>query len=102
MTRIYLAGPMTGRPNFNWDTFNAEAIRLRALGYEVENPAEGHETQSKTWLYYMRKAITQMLTCDQVAMLPGWHNSRGASIEVHLAMRIGIPTIPADLIKEAA
>lgn len=101
MSRIYLAGPMTSLPNFNWDSFNAEAVRLRALGYEVENPAEGHETQSEPWLYYMRMAITKMLTCDQIALLPGWEKSRGASIEAHLAFDIGMHVMPVELITEA-
>ena len=40
MPRIYLAGPMTGLPEFNYPAFHAEAARLRQLGYHVENPAE--------------------------------------------------------------
>lgn len=38
--RIYLAGPMTGLPEFNYPAFHAEAARLRGLGYQVENPAD--------------------------------------------------------------
>jgi hypothetical protein len=98
--RVYLAGPMTGLPHFNWDAFNAEATRLRSLGYEVENPAEGHETQDKSWLYYMRKAITQMLRCDMVGLLPGWEKSKGASIEANLAFDIGLHVLPVELITE--
>jgi hypothetical protein len=32
MKRIYIAGPMTGLPEFNYPAFNAEAQRLRGLG----------------------------------------------------------------------
>ncbi|MCS8243350.1 DUF4406 domain-containing protein [Pseudomonas aeruginosa] len=36
MHRVYLAGPMTGLPDFNYPAFNAEEKRIRALGYIVE------------------------------------------------------------------
>ena len=89
MTRIYIAGPMSGIEAFNYPAFNAEASRLRALGYHVENPAT-NPAQSD-WAGYMRVAIRQMLTCDMVVLLPGWEASRGACIETHLAMDLGIP-----------
>lgn len=89
MTRLYLAGPCTGYIDFNYPAFHAEAARLRALGYHVENPAEN--TACETWQAYMRNAIRQMLTCDMVAMLTGFENSKGASIEFHLALDLGIP-----------
>ena len=40
MTRIYIAGPMSGLPDLNSPAFNAMAERLRAHGHHVENPAE--------------------------------------------------------------
>ncbi|MCY1527250.1 hypothetical protein D9M68_623110 [compost metagenome] len=48
MKRIYLAGPMTGLPEFNYPAFHAEAARLRALGYQVENPAENQAQDLST------------------------------------------------------
>lgn len=88
MTRIYLAGPMSGIEAFNFPAFNAEAARLRALGYHVENPAENPEQAS--WADYMRVAIPQMLTCDIVALLPGWSDSRGALLEQRIAFQLGM------------
>ena len=40
MKRIYLSGPMSGLPELNFPAFHAEAARLRALGFEVVNPAD--------------------------------------------------------------
>ena len=90
--RIYLAGPMTGLPLENYPAFNAEAARLRAIGYHVENPAENPRQDS--WLAYMRQSIRQMLTCDAVALLPAWKRSKGALLEHGLAISLGIKARP--------
>lgn len=95
MKRIYLSGPMTGLPNYNYPAFNAEAARLRALGYAVENPAENPAPARDEWELYMRTALRQMLTCDAVAFLPGWKESRGANVEIELAQHLGMPVIKA-------
>ena len=39
MAKIYIAGPISGLPNFNRDAFNAEAHRLLGLGHVALNPA---------------------------------------------------------------
>lgn len=90
MTRIYIAGPMTGLPEFNYPAFNQEAARLRSLGYEVANPAENPEPPCKSWLGYMRMALGQLVNCDIVALLPGWQDSKGARIEQRLAIDLGL------------
>jgi hypothetical protein len=92
-TRVYLAGPMSGLPDMNYPAFNAEAARLRALGYQVENPAENPVQPS--WEDYMKQAIAQMLTCDLVALLPNWHESRGAMLEHHIASNLSILRVMA-------
>jgi hypothetical protein len=94
--RAYIAGPMTGLPDFNYPAFHAEAARLRKLGYHVENPAEKKE--QPTWAAYMRQAITYMLTCEIVALLPGWTESRGATLERYIAQQLGLTIIPAERI----
>lgn len=86
--RIYISGPMTGLPDFNYPAFNAEAARLRALGYHVENPAENPPQDS--WEAYMEVCIPQLLTCDTIALLPGWSESRGALRERQVASQNGM------------
>ena len=94
MTRLYISGPMTGLPSMNYPAFHVEAARLRELGYIVENPAENRFQPS--WHHYMRVAIRQMLTCDQVALLPGWKRSRGALIEHWIAIALGMRARPCE------
>ena len=38
--RVYISGPMTGKPDNNRAAFGAAATRLRDLGHFVINPAE--------------------------------------------------------------
>ena len=88
--RIYIAGPMTGLPDFNYPAFDACAVSLRAQGFLVENPADNPEPPCGTWLGYMRMALRQLALCDGVAMLPGWGHSRGAVIEHQLGKNLGL------------
>lgn len=100
--RIYICGPMTGLPEFNYPAFNAEAERLRGLGYHVENPAENEHPADQTWAGYMRAALRQMLTCDAVAVLDGWAASKGAKLELDVAESVGIPHCYHRLIRGSA
>lgn len=100
MKRIYIAGPMSSLPRFNYPAFNTEAARLRSLGYHVENPAEN--PKQPDWNGYMRQAIRQMLTCDMIAMLPGWEHSKGATLESFIARRVGIEIVTASTITEGS
>lgn len=95
--RVYLAGPMTGRPGYNHETFTTVAKTLRKAGAYVENPAEtdGGSTD-KPRAYYMRKALQKMLACDQLVLLPGWSGSRGAVVETAVAMELSMPIYVLD------
>jgi len=91
MTTIYIAGPMTGHPNFNREAFHDAATRLRAAGYHVINPAETPiPCQDPSWVDWTRASLKRMLDADGLALLPGWHKSRGASIEYHVAIQLGM------------
>lgn len=100
--KLYLAGPMSGLPDFNYPAFRAEAARLRGLGHTVENPADNPEPPCGSWAGYMRMAIPQMLSCGAIALLPGWMGSRGARIEWQMAIDLGMPIhMAADLVEAA-
>lgn len=88
--KIYIAGPMTGLPELNFPAFHAEATRLRKLGYEVINPAEINPDKHTTWLECMRTNIAALVFCDAIQLLPGWQNSKGATLEHHIAERLGL------------
>lgn len=89
--KVYIAGPMTGLPDFNYPAFFAAARQLVARGHEPINPArrEGREGCS-TWQDYMRAALRDVAEADGIALLPGWQDSRGARLERSVGIRLGI------------
>jgi hypothetical protein len=102
--KVYVAGPMAGMPNHNFPAFHAEAALLRALGYTVLSPAENAGEQAakdaeaqglayretKVYTDYLKADLRMVLDCDAVQLLPGWENSRGATLEVYVARAVGI------------
>lgn len=90
--KLYIAGPMTGLPEFNYPAFNAAAKALAEVGYETLNPVDNvPDVEKPTWLDFMRMSLVQISQADGLAVLPGWQDSRGADIEVTLANDLGLP-----------
>ncbi|MEQ7847756.1 DUF4406 domain-containing protein [Nocardioides kribbensis] len=95
--RLYIAGPMTGRPDFNFPAFFAAERDLIAAGHETSNPARnGQGAPDMGWVDYMRRDIADLLTCDGIAILDGWGESRGALLEVHIADALALPVKRVD------
>ncbi len=100
---IYLAGPMTGIPHFNFPLFNAVADKLREMGHNVFNPAERDNERhgidisadnptgdpalaTKQHGFSLREALAEdleyiCLQANAICMLPGWEGSSGAVAE---------------------
>lgn len=87
--RIYLSGPITGNDNY-LEQF-AEAERLYTdLGYEVLNPTKLDDPNNPPpWAECIIRDLGFVLVSDIVALLPGWHTSHGARIEVMFAIKLG-------------
>lgn len=89
--KVYIAGPMTGLPEFNYPAFYRAAEALESLGHEPINPARKAGREGcKSWLDYMRAAIRDVAGADGLAMLPGWQDSRGAALEYRLGHDLGL------------
>ena len=102
-TIIYIAGPMSGMPEYNFPAFHDAEARLVAGGYEVRNPVhtppppwlDDHSDDPDAWRYYMREAIRLLLEANAICLLPGWEKSRGARLELRIALALKMPVMIA-------
>lgn len=87
----YIAGPMSGLPEFNYPAFTAAAAALRAQGTSVVSPTELHDGDTgRPYDFYLRLGLRALLDCDEMVLLPGWENSRGARLERQIAQALGM------------
>lgn len=114
----YIAGPMTNRPKFNFDTFDAVAAARRAAGRTVFNP---HEHDQETYPGIddapatqigdvvaiaeevgfdfhaaMRWDLVRVAECDTIVLLPEWETSSGAKAERFVAEMTGSRIVLAE------
>ncbi len=88
--KIYISGPMTGLPDLNFPAFYAAAAELRAVGLDVVNPAEICPDHAMAWADCMRADIVALMDCDAIVLLDGWVDSKGARLERHIAVQLGM------------
>lgn len=93
----YLAGPMTGLPEYNYPAFEELAAYLRSIGAKVcsphENIAETEEEPrgSLPREEYVRSGLELLLECDAIILLEGWASSQGTLQELLVASNCGMP-----------
>ncbi|HSW65208.1 MAG TPA: DUF4406 domain-containing protein [Dissulfurispiraceae bacterium] len=91
--KVYLSGPITGIESKSAPMFSEAENDLTQQGYHVVNPWKLDHTHDQKWENYMATDITALLECDCICMLPGWEHSRGARLELAIAMNRGMSYI---------
>lgn len=108
--RVYVAGPMRGKPLHNWPAFEDATATLRAAGFDVVTPTEIDEEigcviverleDGSVWdvclapTFDFDEVIARDLeavrSCGGIVLLDGWHLSEGAMIELSEAVDHGL------------
>jgi len=88
MTKVYISGAITNKPDYKRDFARAARVIVSA-GCEAVNPAEVN-INGGSWLDYMRQDIKLLADCNGVYMLEGWEQSQGARVEHQLAQGLGL------------
>lgn len=96
MAKVYIAGPMTGYPEFNFPAFDAAQERLESVGFTVFNPAKKEiEKENDPEAFKTGDAalaiekgfdfrecylwdVSKTIEADAIYMLKGWEYSPGA------------------------
>jgi hypothetical protein len=105
--RVYIAGPMSNLPQFNFPAFYAAAAELRTQGFEVVSPAELDDAEdkgaallskdgdpksaSRTWGDFLSRDVKLLADTgiEGIVFLPGWHKSKGAKLEAFVGLLQG-------------
>lgn len=90
---------MSGIEDYNFPAFHGAAHALRDRGLTVISPAELDEAEGDvgehSWEHYIRRDLKHLAESKSVAVLPGWRDSRGAKLEVHIARALDMPVVDA-------
>ena len=108
VNKWYLAGQMTGIPQFNFPAFIAATKALRANGFDITTPAEldspdvqtaalasatgdqADVSMIETWGDMLARDVKLITdTMDGIVFLPGWAKSKGARLEAFVGILTG-------------
>jgi len=85
---IYISGPIRSKFDGNQKEFNRVAKELREQfpDDEVYNPWDNGNDPEIPWENYLKEDIKVLSQCDSLVLLDDWEISRGACLEVAVAM----------------
>lgn len=99
---IYIAGPMRGLENNNADAFDRAEKHLTSCGWRVFNPirigrgiaTDDEIANDQDLLHFVMRVERSIIHhCDAIYLLRGWEHSKGARLELAVAIRKGCEII---------
>ena len=99
MKRIYVCGPISGRPEQEYkDHFDkvqneiCQRAEQEGIKFDFANPAT-FPCQGMSWEDALKYCIKKLVDCDGIAVLQRWEHSRGCLLELEIAGRLKIPIV---------
>jgi hypothetical protein len=108
MSRVYIAGPMTGYEHYNLAAFEKARATWTEAGFDVETPFDAN---SRVWRKHhgrdfdprvdvcdwgdpilaemLAEDLAVLCSADAIALLDGWEKSKGARSEILIAVNLG-------------
>ena len=94
--KVFLSGPMTGYPGYNFQRFNLAEKQLADAGIECVNPVNICKKYKKEHVLADKAVFDKMITeqqeaerkCDAILLLDGWQMSKGVRLELKTALEM--------------
>ena len=90
--KVYIAGPVTGRTDYEEKFAEAEAF-LDAMDCEPYNPVKSGLVDGWEYRDYINRGFRMLMEADAIYMLPDWESSPGARLERMYAEICGLKVI---------
>lgn len=100
ITTVYISGKITGLDAATVEEKFARAeTRFSAPGFRVINPVSlcADIERNACWTEYMKRCIKHLAEADVVYVLPCYVDSRGAQMEIFIAMTLKIKIVYATI-----
>lgn len=98
--KLFISGPMTGLPNYNFDRFNEVEAEIRGGNPRIEivNPVTICRRFKKELVLSDKRVFDAMIaeqqkeerTCNAILLLDGWQKSKGVRLELKTAIECGM------------
>ena len=94
--KVFLSGPMTGYPGYNFYKFNTIEKELVDAGIECVNPVHICKKYKEEHVLADKAVFDKMIAeeqeaergCDAILLLDGWQMSKGVRLELKIALEM--------------
>lgn len=98
---VFISGPMTGKPGYNFKAFDEWERRINEAGGGAVNPARiSRQYKAEKILEHgeefkemVERQLAELYGCDTILLLDGWEKSSGVRAELKAALEGGLEIV---------